>query len=149
MPRQLLINLHLLAVILWLGGMFFAYFCLRPAAATVLEPPQRLPLWAAVFSRFFPMVAAAVAVILATGFGMMIQTGFSQAPPGWHVMAALGIAMALVFAWIYFLLFPALRRHCTASSWPDAARALNAIRRLVAVNLALGVATVVAALSAR
>ncbi|WP_157269680.1 CopD family protein [Azohydromonas aeria] len=149
MPRQLLINLHLLAVILWLGGMFFAYFCLRPAAAQVLEPPQRLPLWSAVFSRFLPMVAAAVIVILVTGSSMMVQTGFRNAPPGWHVMAALGSVMAVIFAWIYLLLFPRLRRHCAASSWPEAARTLNAIRQLVGVNLALGVATVVAALSAR
>jgi uncharacterized membrane protein len=149
MPRGLLVLVHLLAVILWLGGMFFAYFCLRPAAATVLQPPQRLPLWAAVFSRFLPMVAAAVIMILVTGFSMMVQTGFRNAPPGWHVMQALGIAMAAIFAWIFFLLFPRLRRHCAASSWPEAARTLNAMRHLVAVNLALGVATVVAALSSR
>ena len=38
------ITLHLLSAVIWVGGMFFAYMVLRPAAATLLEPPQRLPL---------------------------------------------------------------------------------------------------------
>ena len=47
--------IHLLLALLWVGGMFFAYLVLRPVAATELEPPQRLPLWRGVFSRFFPL----------------------------------------------------------------------------------------------
>ena len=39
--------LHLLGVVVWVGGMFFAYMALRPVAATVLGPPLRLGLWAA------------------------------------------------------------------------------------------------------
>jgi uncharacterized membrane protein len=149
MPRQILIFLHLLGAMAWLGGMFFAYFCLRPAAAQTLEPPQRLQLWVAVFARFLPVVAAMVLIILATGFTLMAQTGFGQAPAGWHVMQALGILMAAVFAWIYGVLFSALRRHCAASAWPAAAQSLNQIRRLVGLNLVLGVCTVAAAMAAR
>ena len=36
-------TIHLLAIIVWLGGMAFALFFLRPAAAS-LEPAVRLPL---------------------------------------------------------------------------------------------------------
>ena len=42
------IALHLLAAVIWVGGMFFAYMALRPAAASLLEPPLRLPLWSQV-----------------------------------------------------------------------------------------------------
>jgi uncharacterized membrane protein len=149
MPRPILLFLHLLGAMAWVGGMFFAYFCLRPAAAEVLEPPQRLKLWVGVFSRFLPMVAAMVLVILATGFSLMAQTGFKNAPAGWHVMLALGLVMAAVFAYIYAVLFPRLRRHSAAANWPAAAQSLNHIRRLVAFNLALGMGTVAAALAAR
>ena len=45
--------LHLLAVLLWVGGMFFAHFILRPAAVEALEAPQRLKLMDAVLRRFF------------------------------------------------------------------------------------------------
>ena len=47
------ITLHLLAAMIWIGGMFFAYMVLRPAAVEVLELPVRLSLWVAVFRRFF------------------------------------------------------------------------------------------------
>lgn len=149
MLRQLLLFVHLLGAIAWIGGMFFAYFCLRPAAAEVLDPPRRLPLWAATFARFLPFTAIAVAAILTTGFTMIAETGFRQAPGGWHAMLLLGLVMAGVFAYVYLVLYPKLRQACAASAWPAAGEALNGIRRLVLLNLILGACTVIAAASAR
>ena len=149
MLRQLLIFLHLGSVIVWVGGMVFAYFCLRPAAARVLEPPQRLPLWAATFGIFFRFVGIAIAIIFLSGFAMLLQTGLASAPLGWYVMLALGLVMAGVFGHIDRNLYPLLRRHSEASDWPAAAIALNGIRRLVAVNLVLAVFAIAAALSSR
>ena len=40
--NRLLLLLHILAVVVWIGGMFFAHYCLRPAAAEKLSPEQRL-----------------------------------------------------------------------------------------------------------
>jgi uncharacterized membrane protein len=149
MLRQLLIFLHLSGAIAWIGGMFFAYFCLRPAAVEVLDPPKRLPLWSATFARFLPYMAVAVLVILATGFTLLFEVSFRQAPVGWHAMMVLGLLMAAVFAYAYLALFPRLRDRCAAADWPAAAQALNGIRRLVALNLALGVCVVMAAVSVR
>lgn len=149
MLRQLLLLLHLLGAIAWIGGMFFAHYCLRPAAIETLDPPQRLPLMAATFARFLRYMAFAVAGILATGMIMLAQTGFAAAPVGWHVMLASGLVMAAVFAYIYAVLFPKLRASCEAAAWPAAAQTLNGMRRLVVFNLMLGVVTVVAAISAR
>ncbi len=147
--RPILLFLHLASAIVWVGGMFFAYFCLRPAAARLLEPPQRLPLWVAVFDPFFRFVAVAVVLILVSGVAMLLQTGFAAAPVGWHVMFALGLAMAGVFVYILLGLYPKLRRHCDDRAWPAAGAVLNRIRQLVAVNLVLAACTVLAAVSAR
>ena len=149
MFRQLLIFVHLAGVVVWVGGMFFAYFCLRPAAAQLLEPPQRLPLWVATFDRFFRVLAVAVSLILLSGLGMFGQIGFAYAPLGWHIMLALGLAMAGIFGYVYFVLFPVLCRHCEAAAWPAAAAALNRIRQMVALNLVLGACTILAAVAAR
>jgi uncharacterized membrane protein len=149
MLRQVLILAHLLGAIAWIGGMFFAYFCLRPAAAEVLDPPRRLPLWSATFARFLPYTAIAVVVMLACGLAMLLQTGLRQAPIGWHIMMTLGVVMAVIFGYVYGVLYPKLRQRCHSADWPAAAWALNRIRQLVAVNLVLGVCTVVAAVSAR
>ena len=149
MLRQLSVLVHLLAAMAWVGGMFFAYFCLRPAAVQVLQPPQRLALWEATFQRFLKYTAVAVVLILATGLGMYLESGARHAPVGWHVMMTLGLVMAAVFGYVYVILYPELREHCAAAAWPAAGDALNRIRRLVALNLGLGVATVVAAFSPR
>ena len=144
-----LVFLHLVSAIVWLGGMVFAHFALRPAAVAVLEPPQRLPLMALALGRFFRLVAAAVIVILATGVALLARVGMAQAPVGWHVMLTLGLVMAAVFAVIFVQLYPALTRAVAAREWPAAAGALNRIRVLVMVNMGLGFAAVAAAVSAR
>jgi uncharacterized membrane protein len=149
MLRQLLIFIHLAGVVVWVGGMFFAHFCLRPAALKLLEPPQRLPLWAATLGAFLRYTAVAVALILLSGFAILFEVGFKQAPIGWHVMMTLGLVMAGIFAWVYGVLYPRLRRHAEAGAWPEAGAALNGIRRLVTANLALALATLAAALFLR
>lgn len=132
---------HLLGVIVWVGGMALLYFCLRPAAMA-LAPPQRLPLWVAVFSRFFPLVWASIALILASGLGKLGAIGFANAPAAWHVMLLSGLAMVVVFVSIWFGPWPALKRAVAASDWAAGAVALNSIRQRVAINLVLAVITV-------
>jgi len=141
--------LHLLAAIVWLGGMFFAHFFLRPAAQT-LEPAQRIGLMYGVLQRFFAAVAVAVVALLASGLWMVghtaklaVQAGGSFAMPlGWTVMAALGAAMALIFGYIRLSLFPRLHRAHHNGHWPDAGKVLAQIRTWVGINLALGLAVV-------
>jgi uncharacterized membrane protein len=57
--------------------------------------------------------------------------------------------MAGIFAWVYGVLYPRLRRHAEAGAWPEAGAALNGIRRLVTTNLVLALATLAAALFLR
>lgn len=61
---KLLVMLHLFGVVIWVGGMFFAYMALRPAASALLDPPQRLLLWSATLQRFFGWVWVSVALVL-------------------------------------------------------------------------------------
>jgi uncharacterized membrane protein len=144
-----LVLLHLIGAIVWVGGMFFAHFCLRPAAVETLEPPQRLPLMEATLRRFFRYVAASAALVLGTGLALFLPVGFQRAPAGWHVMFLIGMVMALVFAYIWMVRYPKLREHCVNAAWPLAGSVLNGIRRLVAFNLVLGLCAVVSAVSAR
>jgi uncharacterized membrane protein len=144
-----LLFLHLISVIIWVGGMFFAYFCLRPAAVQVLEPSSRLPLWVASFRRFFKFTAAAVITIILTGLAMLLQVGMKFAPVGWHVMLLLGLLMSVIFAYVYVVLYPKLCKQCDAAAWPAAAATLNSIRKLVGLNLGLSVIVIASAAFAR
>lgn len=136
---------HLMSVTIWVGGMFFAYVCLRPVAAAQLQPPQRLTLWAAVFDRFFPGVWLAVGLILASGLTRISLTGWGSAPAHWHAMLALGVVMMLIFAHLYFAPFRRLRQGVAATDWTKAGAALNQIRKMVGINLGLGLLTIAVA----
>lgn len=136
---------HLIGALIWIGGMFFAYFALRPAAAT-LDPPQRLALWAATLRRFFRWVWISVALILGSGFYMlMVIAGATRVPVSIHVMVYIGVIMTVIFAYVFLLPFSALRRAVAAQDWQAGAAALEAIRKAVAVNLALGLINVAVA----
>lgn len=141
---------HLLGVIVWVGGMFFAYMALRPAAAALLSPPQRLPLWNGTFARFFPWVWASVVLILASGLYMIaILGGFRGLAPQVHVMLAIGLAMMLIFTYVYTSPYQRLRRAVAAQEWKEGGDALAQIRRLVGVNLSLGLINTVIGLWGR
>jgi len=141
-PEAVFLFLHILAAVVWVGGMFFAHQCLRPAAMAVLEPPQRLRLWDAVFARFFPWVGAAVAILVLSGLALLHRVGMSTAPRGWIGMSAIGLVMAAIYIYIVAVPYRRLRSSVAAQAWPAGAQALASIRQAVGVNLILGLATI-------
>jgi len=142
--------LHVLGVVIWVGGMFFAYMTLRPAAAALLEPPQRLPLWQATLSRFFTWVWIAVALIVASSVWMLMSLGGMQGVGIYvHAMLAVGVVMMLIFAHVFFAPFRRLTRAVQAKDWAAGGAALAQIRKLVGLNLILGLLTVVVAIVGR
>lgn len=140
-------TLHLLAALIWVGGMFFAWMVLRPASVAALPAPARLTLWLEVFRRFFQWVWVAVLLLPLSGVGMLHMgfSGFDGAPRYVHVMIGLYLAMLALFLRIQALQLPALRRAVQAEDWPAGGAVLGHIRRLVAINLLLGLLVVAVA----
>ena len=145
--------IHLLSIVVWVGGMVFAHFFLRPATQA-LEPAVRVRLMHDVLERFFAAVLVAVVLMLASGVWMIgnfarqvVQSGGSFAMPlGWTVMATLGLVMVAIFGHIRFALYKRLQRAVAATDWPPRGKALVGSRTWVGINLALGVLTVAVAL---
>jgi uncharacterized membrane protein len=141
---------HVLGAVVWVGGMFFAYVALRPAAAALLEPPQRLPLWQEAFRRFFFWVWLSVAGILLSGLWMIeLYGGFGAVGLYVHAMLAIGVAMMLIFGHVYFSPYRRLTRLVQEKDWKGAGQALGQIRKLVAINLTLGLLTIAVATAGR
>jgi uncharacterized membrane protein len=140
----LMLFLHLIGVVAWVGGMAFVYLCLRPALG-ILPPPQRLGLMRDVLGRFFPMVWVALACILVSGPFMLLEVGMRQAPRAWHLMLLIGLVMTAVFLSIWFGPWKRLEAAVDREDWAAGAGALNLIRQRVAFNLVLGLVTIAAA----
>ena len=141
--------LHLLAIVVWIGGMVFAHFFLRPAALQ-LETAQRIRLMHGTLQRFFQAVLVSVVIVLASGLWMIgrvakqtVQAGLDFSMPlHWTLMVSLGIVMMAIFGHIRFALFKRLDRAVQATDWSAGAAALGSIRLWVGVNLAIGVAII-------
>ena len=139
-------TLHLLSIIVWIGGMVFAHFFLRPAVAP-LEPAVRLRVMHDVLGRFFQAVLAASLLTLASGVWMLgrvarqvAQSGGSfDMPWSWTVMAVLGVSMVAIFMHLRFALYKRLARAVAASDWIAGGAAMAQIRQWVAISLSLGV----------
>lgn len=142
------ITLHLLATLVWVGGMFFAYQILRPAALG-LQPPERLPLWLWTFARFFPWVWAAVIILPVTGYWMLFGYfgGFKDAGIYIHIMHALGWAMIALFLHVFFAPYSRFKKAVKNKDYAEAAKHLASIRRLIGINLSLGVVVVIDAVA--
>ncbi|MCU0969852.1 MAG: CopD family protein [Rubrivivax sp.] len=153
MVDALLKLVHVAAVVVWIGGMVFAHFFLRPALG-VLEPPQRTALMSAVLGRFFAAVMVASLAVWASGLWMIgraakqvVQSGGSFAMPGyWWAMALLGTVMVAIFLHIRFAPYRRLRAAVGAGQTAAAAAALAQVRQWVGVNLAIGIAILVVTL---
>ena len=131
--------LHIFGAVVWVGGMFAIYVCLRPALG-MLEPPQRLRLMRVTFEKFFPWVWLAILLLLASGYWMLFTTfgGFAAASPYIHLMQ-----MIALFVWLFHGPWLAFKRAVDVEDWLSAGTSLNRIRQIIRVNLPLGLVVVV------
>lgn len=141
----LAVTLHLLAAVVWVGGMFFAHMALRIAVGD-LEPPVRLSLMSRTLSLFFNWVWMGIIILLVSGIYMIgIMGGFGSMPLYVLIMFVVGIVMMLIFMHIYFGPFKRLKASVAAADTKTAAAAMGQVRMLVTVNLVLGLITIVVA----
>jgi uncharacterized membrane protein len=148
--NSLLIALHLLSAVIWVGGMFFAYMCLRPVAATQLDPPARLTLWVGTFGKFFPYVWLAIILLPLTGYLMMFRLfGGFDAPLYIHLMNGIGTVMILIYLHVFFAPYRRLKQAVLQQDWPAGGKKLAQIRILVGLNTTLGIITLLIASGGR
>jgi uncharacterized membrane protein len=136
--------LHIAAAIVWLGGISFMLFAFRPAALAQLAPPQRLPLIAAVLTKFFRLVWVSIALLLVTGLAMLLAVGMKNAPLGWHLMFGIGLLMFALFGHLYFGPYRRLNLAVVAANWPEGGRRVGQIAKLAGLNLGLGALAIAA-----
>ncbi len=137
----LVLAVHLLSWATWLGGAAYALFVLRPSLG-LLDATQRNSVHLQTLRRFFRLVWHVMPLVLVTGWLMLAFPlgGFNN--PDWHIqtMQALGVIMALVFAYAFF--GPFRKAHRALRPQPAT---FDTIRSLVSVNLLLGGVVVVVA----
>jgi uncharacterized membrane protein len=142
---------HIVSVVVWVGGMFFAYMSLRPVAADLFQPPERLTLWAQVLKKFFIWVWHAIAFLWISGLWIIIGYYGGMKAVGIHVHSMLGLAMlmTLLFLYVYIRPYAGLKKAVAAQDWATGGQHLGMIRRIVGLNTLLGLITAVVGTSGK
>ena len=138
-----LLFVHVLSVVIWVGGMFVLHFAVRPSAARMQEPAVRLTFLSSTLGRFMAWAALAIIALLASGLAMIfISGGFRNAHLSVHLMLAVGLVMMLLYLHIRFAPFKRMRAAVVTGDWAAAAANLDVVRKMVSINLVLGVITI-------
>jgi uncharacterized membrane protein len=141
--------LHVIAVVLWIGGVGFATVAMLPALRDVADSDQRIAMFQAVESRFAPVARSSIIVAGATGVYLIYRLdGWSwfTAPPLWWMHAM--VLVWLLFAVLLFIVEPFFlhRRFARqAKAAPDAT--FRRMQHMHWVLLALGLLTIAAAVA--
>ena len=134
-------GLHAVAAALWIGGIFFAFMALRPAAQEVLQPRERLHLWRVAYGKFFRLVWLLITILIATGYYQLFFrfAGFANSQPYLHLMHTIGLIMVVAFCYLYFSLYGKLCRLMDTEDISAASDTLKKMRPVMATNLFLGI----------
>jgi uncharacterized membrane protein len=141
-------TLHQLASIIWIGGMFFAHFALRPTLKTKLDPQVRIEVALGVLGRFFPWVWVSIMTLWVSGFAIGVLTHGNKVGLHVHIMMGIALTMTLIFAYLFAFPYREMVRIATGyENWAWAGAKFSQVRKLMFVNLLLGVATVIVAVA--
>lgn len=133
--------IHLLAVVLWIGGVVFIDGFLVPTLRRAVAHAQpRAQLLYVLFRNFFAAVWGAGAALVITGYGMVfLHGGFGALSAAQWTMVVLGSAMVLLALYIFFVPFLRMRSAVLHSNWDAACAQAGRIRLLSTVNIVLAV----------
>ena len=142
-----LVTLHLLAVVVWLGGMLFLGLVIIPALRG-RPPAERAALLQVVGRRFLKIAWAALAILLVTGPVLWALRGFVLTP-ALSVKLAL-VAVILLLSLLHdFLLGPrlvaALRK---GGEGKETLRLRHRVALLARVNVLLAIAAFILGMAA-
>ena len=143
--------LHLLATVVWIGGMAFNIWVLRPSLSTV-EPRQRVKIASAVLKRFIYLAWLSIVTLFITGVflgpttsGVSLTTDYGILLITKHTIV---IAMVIIVAVISFVIFPRFKTLLSDMNVkvvqkempsPELSKLLGRIVLLVKLNLTLGI----------
>jgi uncharacterized membrane protein len=138
---------HVLSVLMWIGGVAFVTTVLLPAIRRAAQPECRLEQFHRFEGRFAPQAAVWVLLAGLSGLWMTWRAGLWSrfADPHYWWMHAM-VAVWLLFAVMLFVIEP-LHLHKRMAESPEPARDFSRLERLHRVALAVSLLTLVGAVA--
>jgi uncharacterized membrane protein len=145
-----LLPLHVLATIIWFGGLFFLSVVLRRSAHD-MDSASAMKLWNDTLSIFFVWIWMCLVLILLTGVALVFLAfgGFSGIPLVHRVNPLIGLPAMVLFIFLYFVPWRRFQHAVFGNDMPVAERNLKLIRRLMTIILALGLVASIVSVAGR
>lgn len=142
--------IHVLATIIWLGGLFVLSLILWPGLGR-MESVSRLPLWQKILSKFFVWAWVGLASIFVTGISMVFIEfgGFWGVPAIHRINTAIGIPAIGLFVYLYFGPWKQFKTALSSGNLPAAEERLRSTRNIMSAILSLGVIASVVSVAGR
>jgi uncharacterized membrane protein len=141
--------IHIVATVVWLGGLFLLSAVLQPSIRH-FDSKLVLSVWSQTLGRFLAWGSVSLIVIVATGIALVNLRfgGFSGMPTAHRWNMVLGIPAIALYAYLCFVPWQRYRRAMSRGDSKAAETSVRAIRRIMAVVLALGLAASVVSAAA-
>jgi uncharacterized membrane protein len=134
----LVLAIHILAVIIWLGGLFFLVVVLGPSAES-LDAAGASSVWYRTLSRSLAWGWLSLVLIVVTGVAMvfLVFGGYGHLPNIHRVNMAIGIPAIALYSYVYLMPWRQLGRAVRSSDRVVAAKKRHQVRTLLATILVL------------
>lgn len=150
---SLLVVLHMLAAVSWVGGMIFLSLVLAPLVRSRKAVPEFMALFRSAALRFRPVVWVAMAILLMTGPMLLSHRGLSMmAPASWPGIVTVKLSLVGLLLFLTLLhdlvLGPQVSRVSTIPETQRTAREqviFKSARWLPRLSLLIALAVVMAA----
>ncbi|RMA93161.1 hypothetical protein [Hydrogenothermus marinus] len=96
--------LHIIAVLIWIGGMFYTLFILKPTLS-ILED-KKAKFMEKIMDKFFPFVWVSIILLFITGG---VKAKYFIHYPLFNLKLFIYFIMIIVFSYIYFGLYKKLK----------------------------------------
>lgn len=135
--------LHQLGIVILIGGMFFLLLVLRPASRDMGTGEERLLVYSHFFKHLFRWLWFALLLLWVSGVGKIFLSGYHHLPLQVRVMAGAGALMTLFTLLAHFAFYYQMDEAMAAEHLPRAAKRGSRVRKIMAVNLLIGLVVVV------
>lgn len=147
----LIIFLHVLSAIIWIGGMIVIRFAVHYSMQNIEEPKIKLGRTLENLKRFFSMVIPSIIILLITAIIMILSLGFKEAELYKFVIAkeVIWTIMTIIFIVIY------IKRNKAQKAFDngDFTTAKNQLaplaKYLIPINIILGLIAVILGITLR
>lgn len=139
---------HQIGFVILLGGIFFMLFALRPASRDLDTGEERILVYFRYYKSLLRWIWFALLLLWVSGVSKILAMDIQHLPLKVGLMAGAGAVMTVLTLLAHFAVYYEMDEAIYAAHWPRAARRGSRLRKIMALNLLIGLMLIVVGVAA-